>query len=437
MTSQERVRHNSIESHRPGASTGFFIIYSRILKVLLIVQFAFLASATTTSAQTVTIDFDSPDYLSGTVLNRVDNINFHSSATLFTPTHVVTYSGTQALRVSDVCQTTDCPNNAYRMDIRFGQPLTPTGSIISPKRADSVSMMMGADSIGLSCFPEGTSCAIYARLSGFDDQGHLVADSGDVFLLDSSSLSTGAYSAPINHPIAITDPQARIVRVTLVYGKGTFNHDGGIPFPGEPQIDHLVVNFPETLPAQGTPPPAPTVQITAPVNGSQRSVPYHVHLQGSVTAPGGLATFCYGVNTPEPNESGCHNNTDLHPDDTFDIDIPDNMLVPSNTLFVTVWDLAGQHTTKFVSLTAVAPPPPVINLYSPTNNQWIDPTKINSINGTVRTVGALQGFCVRIDSPTVPTAGTCVQDLSAIKSINTQWQPLSFTKILSSNQLTI
>jgi hypothetical protein len=409
----------------------------RILRIALLVQFAFLASAATTAAQTVTIDFDAPDYLSGTVLNRVDNINFHSPATLFTPTHVVTYSGTQALRVSDVCQTTDCTNNAYRMDIRFGQPLTPTGSIISPKRADSVSMMMGADSIGLSCFPEGTSCAIYARLSGFDDQGHLIADSGDVFLLDSSSLSTGAYSAPINHPIAITDPQARIVRVTLVYGKGTFNHDGGIPFPGEPQIDHLVVNFPETLPSQGTPPPAPTLQITAPINGSQRSVPYGVHLQGSVTAPGGLATFCYGVNTPEPNESGCHNNTDLHPDDTFDIDIPDNMLGPSNTLFVTVWDLAGQHTTKSVSLTAVAPPPPVITLYSPTNNQWIDPTKINSINGTVRTVGALQGFCVRIDSPTVPTAGTCVQDLSAIKSINTQWQPLSFTKMLSPNQLTI
>ena len=409
----------------------------RTLKIVLLAHLAFLISAAKTAAQTVTLDFDSPDYLSGTLLNRVDNINFVPAASLFTPTHVVTYSGTQALRVSATCQTTECTDNAYRMDIRFGMPLTPNGSLLSPKRADSVSMMIGADSIASSCFPEGTSCAIYARLSGFNEQGNLVADSGDIFLLDASALSTGSYSTPITHQIAIADPQARIVSVTLVYGKGTFNHDGSIPFPGEPQIDHLVVNFPETLPQQGTPFFPPTVRITAPANGSQRSMPYQVNLQGSVNAPGGLATFCYNVNAPVPSESGCHNNTDLHPNNTFDIDIPDNMLAASNTLSVTVWDLAGQHTTKSVTLTAIAPPPPVIALYWPTSNQWIDPSKTNSISGTVATVGALQGFCIRIDAPAAPANGTCVQDLSAITTTNTQFQPLFFTKTLLPNQLTI
>jgi hypothetical protein len=409
----------------------------RTLKIVLFVHLAFLASAAKTPAQTETLDFDSPDFLSDTLLYYVGDINFLPAATIFTPTHVVTYSGTQALRVSDTCQTTACTNNAYRMDIRFGTPLTPNRSLWWYKRADSVSMEIGADSIALTCFSEGTTCAIYARLTGFDDQGNLVADSHDVFLLDASSSPTGAYNAPITRQIAITDPQARIVRVLLVYGKGTFNHDGGIPFPGEPQIDHLVVNFPETLPSQGTPPPPPTVQITAPINGSQRNVPYKVHLQGSITAPGGVAAFCYRVNASDPSESDCRNDADLHADNTFDIDLPDNMFAPTNTLSVAVWDLAGQHTTKSVSLTTVPPPPPVVVLYLPKNNAWIDPSKTNSISGTVATIGALQGFCIRIDAPAVPAAGTCLQDLSAIISTFTQLQPLFFSKTLIPNLFTM
>jgi hypothetical protein len=225
--------------------------------------------------------------------------------------------------------------------------------------------------------------------------------------------------------------------VVLVYGKATFAHDAQPAFPGEPQIDHLVVNFPETPPPQGTPPAAPVIQIDEPVTGAQRTVPYQVRLRGSITVAGGLAAFCYRVNAPTPGGNDCRNNTDLRPGNTFDIDIPDGLLGGgTNTLAVTVFDLWGQRSTQSVSVTAVAPPPPAIIIYTPTNNQWIDPARSNALIGTVGTVGALKGFCVRIDASADPAAWTCTQDLDAIKSTNTAWQPLFFTTPLTSNLLT-
>ena len=278
---------------------------------------------------------------------------------------------------------------------------------------------------------------MFARLSGFDAQDNLVADSHDVFLFDASSLSSGGYRAPITKQIGITDPQARIVKVLLVYGKLTFNHDSQPPFTGEPQIDHLVVNFPATPLPTRRPPAAPAIRINEPANGAHPSVPYNVRLRGSVTVPGGLAGFCYGVNAPIPDSYDCRNNTDLAGDDTFDISIPDGLLGNgANTLAVTVYDLAGQHTTQSVSLDPVPPPPPAIMIYTPANNQWIDPSRTNALSGTVGTVGALQGFCVRIDSPADPATGTCSQDLSAVKSTNTAWQPLFFTTPLAPARLT-
>jgi hypothetical protein len=323
------------------------------------------------------------------------------------------------------------------MEIRFGQPLPAPAGAWLWKRADTVSMRFGADSIANSCFPEGTTCPIFARLSGFDAQDNLVADSYDVFLLDASSFSSGGYRAPITKEIGITDPQARIVRVVLVYGKQTFNHDTQPPFTGEPQIDHLVVNFPATLPPPGPIPAAPIIRIDEPANGSQRSVPYNVRLRGSVTVPGGLAGFCYRVNAPVPSGNDCRNNADLAADYSFNIDIPDRLMGGgANTLAVTVYDLAGQHTTQSVALTALPPPPPAIIIYTPTNNQWIDSTRTNALSGTVGTVGALKGFCIRIDAPADPALGTCIQDLDAIKSTNTAWQPLFFTTPLAPNRLT-
>src|SRR5882757_3342041 len=171
-----------------------------------------------TQAETITLDFDAPDFAIGAAIPRVGDINFLPSATIFGPVQVATFSGTQALKVSATCATPDCTNHAYRMELRFGSgppPQLPAGPWVW-RRADSVSMRVGADSIALSCFPEGTSCAIYARLRGWDEHGIAVADSNDVFLLDTTSLANGGYKAPITREITIHDPLARIVQATLV-----------------------------------------------------------------------------------------------------------------------------------------------------------------------------------------------------------------------------
>jgi hypothetical protein len=396
-----------------------------------------LAACLHAHAATVTLDFDAPDFATGELVTQVGDINFRPGTVVFSPARVATFSGTQALKVASTCTTADCTNNAYRMDIRFGQPLPAPADAMLWRRAESVSLRVGADSIANSCLPEGTSCAIYARLSGWDANGNRVADSYDVFLLDATSLSTGGYRAPITREISIRDPLARIVRVALVYGKDTFNHDAMPTFPGEPQIDHLVVGFPDALPTDGAAPPPPMIQITAPVNGSQRSLPYQVQLQGSISVPGGLAAFCYRVNAPFPRGNDCRDNVQLHSDNTFNIAIRDSQLGPdNNTLAVTVYDLSGQLTTRTVVIATVPPPPPVVTVITPTNNQWITPSLTTALGGTVGTVGALKGFCVRIDATAVPAPETCVQDLDAIKSTNTDFQPLFFTMPLTPSRIT-
>jgi hypothetical protein len=386
-------------------------------------------------AQTVTLDFDAPAFALGSQVGQVDDITFRPSATVFTPARVVTFSGTQALKVPTICATPQCTNNAYRMEIRFGQPLPAPAGAWLWKRADSVSIRIGADAIATSCFPEGTNCAMYARLTGFNDQDQPVATSSDLLLLDTSSLSTGGFSAPITRQISIGDPRASIVRVVLVYGKDTA-HDANPPFPGEPQIDHLVVNFPAVPPTPPPTPAAPSISINEPVAGPPRNFPYQLRLRGTVTVPGALAAFCYRVNAPTPGLNDCRNIADLRPDDTFDISIPDGILSGvSNTLSVTVYDFWGQRGTQSVSIQALAPPPPAIIVYTPTGNQWIDPAQTISLSGTVGTVGALKGFCIHIDAAADPDPAACTQDMSAIKSTNTAWQPLFFTKSLTPNTL--
>jgi len=402
---------------------------------LLMVWLVSLVVSQSAGASTVTLDFDAPDYAVGDSVTRIGDINFLPSATVFAPTRVATFSGTQALKVPSTCASALCPNEAYRMEIRFGSgppSQNPKGPWIW-RAADNVSVRVGADSIALSCFPEGTSCAMYARLRGWNQNGIPVADSNDVRLFDSSSLATGAYSAPITREISIHDPFASIVRVTLDYGRDT-HHDIG--FPGEPQIDHLVVNFPDKPTTNVAQTPAPTIQITEPVDGSQRPFPYQVRLRGSVTTSAGIGAFCVTENAPVPNYTDCHDYADLQPDNTFDVSIPDGALGPGqNTLTATVYDQTGQRGTRSVRITPAQPPPPSVLLYSPSANQWVDPSHNLNVSGTVGTVGALKGFCILLDASAPPAPGQCTQDLGAIQTINTAWQPLFFVKALAPSQV--
>lgn len=412
----------------------------RTLFAIGLVALASLAQPLTALAATVTLDFDAPEYSNGNSLSLVGDIGFRPAATVFTPTRVATFSGTQALKVSNVCTTPDCTNGAYRMEIRFGQPLPAPANAWLWRRVDSVSMRIGADSINSSCFPEGTSCSIYASLSGFDDQSTTpVVVSQDVFLLDAFSFAGGGLGAPITREIHVNDPFARIVRVVLVYGKGTFSHDSTPPLPGEPQIDHLVVNFPDTPPPTAQPPAAPSVQISEPANASQRTYPFQTRLRGSVSVPGGLAAFCYRINGPPGaiSAADCRNNGDLKPDSTFDIPIADDALnAGANTLSVTVYDLWGRSASSAVNFTAQAPLPPQITIWSPTDFQWLDATHPNYLSGSVYTVGRLQGFCVLVDATAAPVPTACTQDLAAIQSGNPAYQPLNFGTFLAPQRFT-
>jgi hypothetical protein len=397
---------------------------------------AFLIAALPARGSTVTLDFDAPDFTVGDTIPRIGDVNFLPSGIVFAPSHVPTFSGTQALKVPSVCASVLCPNQAYQMEIRFGSgppSQIPNGPWIW-RAADTVSVRVGADSVALSCFPEGTTCPMYARLRGWNKDNIPVADSNDVFLFDASSLATGAYSAPITREISIHDPFASIVRVTLVYGHDT-HHDNG--FPGEPQIDHLVVNFPDS-PPNGVPlPRVPTIQITAPLNGAQPAFPYQVRLKGSVTTYAGIGAFCITENVPLPNYTDCHDYADIQPGNTFDVLIPDGALRPGqNTLTATVFDQMGQRGTASVNITPAQPPPPAIQLYSPSANQWVDPSHNLAASGTVQTVGVLKGFCIVLDVAAPPTSGQCTQDLGTLQPANAAWQPLFFSKSLTSGQVT-
>src|SRR5215472_1793699 len=405
--------------------------FRRPLLVAIAAQSLLLSSAA--DATTLTLDFDEPDFAAGQSIQTIGPVTFVGGATVFRPTNVATFSGTQALRRPISCPDTACANGAYRMVIRFGTPLPFTNGGLLPSRADSVSMYVGADSISRACFPEGTTCPVYARLVGYDQNGGIVADTRDVLLMDISSISAnGSFTTPITREMKITDPAAQIVAVALVYGRGTFSHDQ-TSFLGEPQIDHVVVNFPDNPPNTVQGPEAPSVSITRPANGTTVGSPYNLRLSGLVTVAGGLAEFCYRVNAPAPTQGAdCNNNTDLKPDNTFDIPIDDALLKGgTNTVSAVVFDLSGQHATKTVSFGTNPPPLPMVSIVQPTDAQWLSPIGSINVSGTVFTVGALAGFCVLANNASTPTLQTCQQNLSAAPYFGSQ--PLSFSVPLSPN----
>lgn len=395
---------------------------------LIALGLAGLSAAGAANAATVTIDFDTPDYWLGQSIGKVGDVNIVPAGTVFAP-NVATFTGTQALRSSGTCNSAACTNNAYHMEFRFGDslPLTNNGWLYKP--AQRVSFRVGVSSVSQSCFPEGTSCAMYASVSAFDSSGNPVVAPQDVFLFDSSTPPT----LPITREISVFDPLARIARVSLNYGKGTVSHDIG--FPGEPQIDHLVVEFADTPPTSTPPPAAPSITILEP-SGS-RAPPYNVRLRGSVTAPGGVAAFCLRVNSSLPaSGTGCADLGQLQSNNTFDIFIPDHQLAAgANTLSVRVYDPFGQIATQTAAVTTLPPAAPIVAVTVPSSNQWLNPSQINHVLGTVRTLGALKGFCVRVDNGTPPAPGTCTQDISSVSQSNAVFQPLSFDKALGSGQI--
>ncbi len=392
--------------------------------VFMLVLSAFAVPSLKAQTTTVTLDFDEPEFQNGSSIQTVGDITFFHGAKVFQPTHVMTFSGNQSLRPPANCADSACTNGSFRMDIRFGTPLPNTNNGWLWRRAQSVSMRIGADTVATGCFPEGTDCSMYAYLVGLDDHAAIVARSDDV-LLYSAAFATG-FMTNIDKEISLDDPAARIVRVVLVYGKDTFSHDPAIPYPGEPQIDHLVVIFPDNPPAQTQVPAAPTVQISAPADGASLFQPYQVQLQGSVNLSGKPSGFCFELNQPVPTLAvDCREGQRLSANNTFDIFIDDAQLKPGmNTLSATVFDLWGQRGTQSVSFNTRPPYPPRVSIWQPTDFEWLSAGNASYISGSVYTVGALAGFCVVVNAGSVPTEPNCQQNLAS--AVYYGFEPLSF-----------
>ncbi len=350
-------------------------------------------------AETVVLDFDPPTFQSGQILGWVGNIGFLGNATVFQPTGVSTQTPPFALHTAQWCESATCNNGAHSL------------SIIFRKKASEVSLRVGSEPTPPAnsfCFPEGTDCGVYARLVGYDGNIPFVVTQ-DVEIFNAFSAG-GSLSSPITKELTVSDPYGRISEVRLFVGKGTSTHD--IDNPGRAQIDSLRVKFLEgPAPPPPLPPSLPTVQILQP--STSINFPYRFSIEGTWTAPAGLYALCVRVNEPIPVPNQlCTNNTILD-GSRFSIELYRDTLLPTgNVVNVGIVDLLGRKVTATRSLLVQAPPPPGVQIWSPTKGLWnlSSPTSL-ILSGSTWVPGGLRGFCVQIASATsalpAPSVDVC------------------------------
>lgn len=342
-------------------------------------------------AETVVLDFDPPTFQSGQVLGWVGNIGFLGNATVFQPIGVSTQTPPFALRTDQWCESAACSNGGHVL------------SIIFKKKAAEVSLRVGSEPTPATnsfCFPEATDCGVYARLIGLDGNT-VIVDTRDVELFN--AFSVDGLSSPITKELKVSDQYGRISGIMLFVGKGTFIHD--INNPGRAQIDSLRVKF---LDGPASPPPLPlplpTVQILEP--STPISFPYRFRIEGTWTAPAGLYALCVRVNEPIPTlNQFCRNDTVLDASSSrFSVELSRDTLLPTgNVVSVGIVDLLGRKVTATLPLLVQAPPPPGIQIWSPTKGLWNLPSPTSlSLSGSTWVPGGLRGFCVQIASATSP-----------------------------------
>jgi hypothetical protein len=105
-----------------------------------------------------TIDFDPPLFASGQIVTTVGDVTFLDFPVVFTPAPIATFSPPNAVHFSLACNDPSCSNGAYMLRMNFAKPMS------------SVSLRTGSDAaiIPNLCIPEGSACAINARLVGYD-----------------------------------------------------------------------------------------------------------------------------------------------------------------------------------------------------------------------------------------------------------------------------
>lgn len=402
----------------------------RFTKVRFIVKQASLALACLCAsgnirAETVEINFDPPAFQDGQVLARVGDIGFFGNVKVFRPS-IATQSPPQALHASQWCASTACPTASYVISISLQRPAT------------EVSLRVGSElppASAIFCFPEGTSCGVYAQLIGRATNNPIV-QTGEVLVFDASTMS-----APITRELRISDPYGRINGVDLyVVGRGPYHE---INNPGRVQIDNLRVTFPDSpLPQEPQPPAAPTIQILEP--SSPIPYPYQFTASGRWTSPAGVYGLCLRVNEDVPVINRlCTDNT-TRGTDTFSINLNLPTLPPTgNVLNVGIVDLAGRKVTASRPLQLLPPPPPVVNISTPAAaTTWTPGTQTPiAVGGSSWIPGGVAGFCVRVSQPpstvSTPARADC-QDQNRIGSNGTfSGVPIDETKLRpGSNEIT-
>lgn len=340
-----------------------------------------------TLAETVTLNFDPPTFAEGQVLGWVGDIGFIGNATVFRPSSVVTQSPPFALRTPAWCESPDCANAAYQINILFRRPVT------------DVSLRIGSETIPgnkFFCFPEGTYCTVHARLIGYN-VNRVIADTRDVPILDAFSPQ-----APITQELSIADDSGRITSATVTIGRNTFEHDRDYN-PGRIQIDQLTVNFADSTPTEPPLPDKPTLSINQP--SGMLSPPYRFTVAGRWNAPGGLYALCLRVNESLPvQDLFCRNNVVINEDGTYWAEIYRSYLPPTGNFAVAqAIDLSGQKVSATIPLNVKSPNPPLVALYSPRPGLWLtDSSSELSASGTTFVPGGAAGFCLRIGTPAQP-----------------------------------
>jgi hypothetical protein len=130
----------------------------------LLMLMCFIFSLQIVTAQsTTTYTFEYPDFHQGQTISSLSGVTFPNTApTVFYPQFAATSSGSYALRASGECTDANCSSGANSLIMNFTTPVS------------AVSMRVGLDGINpklTNCFPENTTCPVYARLTGTGANG--------------------------------------------------------------------------------------------------------------------------------------------------------------------------------------------------------------------------------------------------------------------------